>query len=76
MQALTAVLWQIMESDRTLSQYSIGRGETGLFRRLSRRHRAHSAPPNSLPIVFETSTKLADWRQRFIEVRRLLMIKL
>ncbi len=61
---------QIMESDRSLSQYSIGRGETGLLRRMSQRKvgRSKSAPPGGLAVVSETSTKLSDWRQRFIEV--------
>ncbi len=59
---------QLMESDRHLSQYSIGRGDTRLASRLSRRKRTQSAPPGGLPTVTEYSTKLVDWRQRFIEV--------
>ncbi|EIE24503.1 potassium transporter [Coccomyxa subellipsoidea C-169] len=60
---------KLMESDRHLSQYSIGRGDTRLASRLSRRKRTQSAPPGGLPTVTEYSTKLVDWRQRFIENR-------
>lgn len=68
---VTAVLKsavQLLESDRNLSQYSIGRGDTRLVSRLSRKQRTKSAPPGGLPTVTEHSTKLNDWRQRFIEV--------
>ena len=59
---------QLLESDRNLSQYSIGHGDTWLVSRLSRKQRTKSAPPGGLPTVTEHSTKLNDWRQRFIEV--------
>ncbi|CAL8467497.1 g7035 [Coccomyxa elongata] len=60
---------KLLESDRNLSQYSIGRGDTRLVSRLSRRKRAASAPAGGLPTVTEYSTKLCDWRQRLIESR-------
>ena len=60
---------QLLKSERNLSQYTIGRGNTSLVTRLSTRKRANSAPPGGLaPLQESAPAKLNDWRQRFVEV--------
>ena len=61
---------QLLSSERSLSQYTIGRGSTRLTERLTSRKRASTAPSGALsPLAEEPPTKLNDWRQRFVEVR-------
>ena len=67
---------QLMASDRKLSQYKIGRGDTSIRARLSRPVRSNTAPPGGLPTVSERAPlpgrlpgkALNDWRQRLIQV--------
>ena len=79
----TALLWQwlitevgaaqLLSSERSLSQYTIGRGSTRLTERLTSRKRASTAPSGALsPLAEEAPAKLNDWRQRFVEVHFLL----
>ena len=61
---------QLLSSERSLSQYTIGRGSTRLAERLTSRKRASTAPSGALsPLAEEAPAKLNDWRQRFVEVR-------
>ena len=63
---------QLLSSERSLSQYTIGRGSTRLTERLTSRKRASTAPSGALsPLAEEPPAKLNDWRQRFVEVRLL-----
>lgn len=65
---------QLMASDRKLSQYKIGRGDTSMRARLSMKKRTLSAPPGGLPTVSERSAttplpmRLNDKRQKFVQV--------
>ena len=60
---------QLLSSERSLSQYTIGRGSTRLTERLTSRKRASTAPSGALsPLAEEPPAKLNDWRQRFVEV--------
>ena len=63
---------QLLSSERSLSQYTIGRGSTRLTERLTSRKRASTAPSGALsPLAEEAPAKLNDWRQRFVEVHLL-----
>ena len=63
---------QLLSSERSLSQYTIGRGSTRLTERLTSRKRASTAPSGALsPLAEEPPAKLNDWRQRFVEVHSL-----
>ena len=63
---------QLLSLERSLSQYTIGRGSTRLTERLTSRKRASTAPSGALsPLAEEPPAKLNDWRQRFVEVHSL-----
>ncbi|CAK0787458.1 hypothetical protein CVIRNUC_010678 [Coccomyxa viridis] len=66
---------KLLSSERSLSQYTIGRGSTRLTERLTSRKRASTAPSGALsPLAEEPPAKLNDWRQRFVEGRFLQIV--